>query len=84
MPEIERDRRQKGAPTGALWQWENMTVWAFTWSEIIAQAKEELALVREHLNRKSRELSVSDYLRESFPEILENLDATSEPQSPEA
>lgn len=71
--EIERDRKQKDKPHGCLWDWENMTVWAFEWSEIITKAREEMQLVREHLKKKSEELTVSDYLRENFPEILEGL-----------
>jgi hypothetical protein len=50
-----------------------MTVWAFEWSEMITRAREELQLVRDHLQKKSKELTVSDYLKENFPEILENL-----------
>ncbi|MDQ2977531.1 MAG: ATP-binding protein [Acidobacteriota bacterium] len=68
--EIQRDREQKDKPVGCLWEWENMTVWAFQWSEIIARAREEMHLVRQHLQRKSEELSVSEYLRKNFPDIL--------------
>jgi hypothetical protein len=50
-----------------------MTVSAFKWSEIITRATEEMQLVRDHLKRKSEELTVSDYLRQDFPEILETL-----------
>jgi hypothetical protein len=68
--EIQEDRHQKSTPHGCLWEWDNMTVWAFEWNEIIAQAREELQLVREHLKTKSSELSVSDYLREEYPQIF--------------
>ena len=68
--EIDRDRNQKDAPHGRLWVWDNCTVWAFEWSELISRAKEEMQLVRDHLERTSTELSVSEYLRENFPEIL--------------
>lgn len=68
--EIERDRTQKARPHGLLWEWDNMTVWAFEWSELITRAKEEMHLVREHLQRKSQELSISEYLRENFPDVL--------------
>ena len=71
--EIERDRQQKDKPHGCVWEWDNMTVWAFEWSEIIARAKEEMILVRDHLKRKSQELTVSKYLSENFPDILESL-----------
>jgi hypothetical protein len=71
--EIDRDRRQKNQPHGCLWLWDNMTVWAFSWSEIITKAKEEMQLVREHLRKKSEELTVSDYLRQNFPEVLDSL-----------
>jgi hypothetical protein len=50
-----------------------MTVWAVQWSEIIENAKQELRLVREHLHLKSEELSVSDYLKDNFPNILDEL-----------
>jgi hypothetical protein len=50
-----------------------MTVWAFNWSEIITNAKEEMTLVSQHLEKKSQELSVSDYLKENYPEIFESL-----------
>ncbi len=71
--EIEMDRRQKDKPHGCLWEWDRMTVWAFEWSEIITAAKDEMVLVREHLRRKSEELSVSDYLTENFPDVLATL-----------
>jgi hypothetical protein len=73
--EIARDRKQKNLPLGCLWQWDTMNVWAFEWSEIISDAREELQLVRNHLENKSKELSVSDFLRENFPEILSDLEA---------
>ena len=50
-----------------------MTVWAFSWGEIIASAKEEMTLVSQHLEKKSQELAVSDYLKENYPEIFEHL-----------
>jgi hypothetical protein len=71
--EIERDRNQKDKPHGVLYEWDNMTLWALEWSEIITNARSEMQLVREHLKRKSEELTISDYLKENFPEILENM-----------
>lgn len=68
--EISRDREQKDKDIGCLWEWDNMAVWAFEWSEIITRAKEEMQLVRNHLKLKTDELSISDYLRKNFPEIL--------------
>jgi hypothetical protein len=68
--EIEKDRSQVGKAHGVLWEWREMTVWAFTWSEIITEARDEMHLVNNHLEKKSQELSVSDYVRENFPEIL--------------
>jgi hypothetical protein len=68
--EIEMDRNQKDSPHGCLWQWDRMSVWAFEWSEIITTAKDEMVLVREHLRRKSDELSISQYLAENFPDVL--------------
>lgn len=77
--EIQRDREQKDKPFGCLWEWDHMTVWAFQWSEIITRAREEMQLVRQHLKKKSDELSVSDYLRENFPDILGNWNAIPSP-----
>jgi len=57
-----------------------MTVWAFEWSEIIAKAKDEMILVRDHLKRKSEELSVSKYLSENFPDILDSLNQKLAPE----
>ncbi|MBN2180372.1 MAG: ATP-binding protein [Sedimentisphaerales bacterium] len=71
--EIEKDRNQKDKKIGVLYDWSNMTVWAFNWSEIITNAKEEMTLVSQHLEKKSQELSVSDYLKENYPEIFESL-----------
>lgn len=71
--EIDRDRKQKDKPHGCVWEWDNMTVWVFEWSEIIAKAREEMVLVRDHLKRKSQELTVSQYLTENFPDILDSL-----------
>jgi hypothetical protein len=71
--EIERDRNQKNLPHGCLYQWDEMSVWAFEWSEIITKARDEMLLVRDHLKRKSEELTVSQYLKENFPDILETI-----------
>jgi len=71
--EIEKDRKQKEKKFGILWDWPNMTVWAFTWGEIVAGAREEMTLVSKHLEKKSEELAISDYLKENYPEIFENL-----------
>jgi hypothetical protein len=71
--EIEDDRNQKNRQHGCLDEWDEMRVWAFEWSELISNAREEMQLVREHLQRTSEELSVSDYLRENFPDILGKL-----------
>jgi len=50
-----------------------MTLWALEWSEIIANARAEMQLVRDHLKQKSEELTLSDYLRENFPEVLSSI-----------
>lgn len=77
--EIERDRNQKDKPHGVVYEWESMTLWALEWSELIANAKTEMQLVRDHLKRKSEELTISDYLRETFPDVLDSL---KDPESP--
>lgn len=78
--EIERDRNQKDKPHGVLFEWDNMTLWALEWSEIVANARAEMQLVRDHLKQKSAELTLSDYLRENFPEVLSSIRAkTSSP-----
>jgi hypothetical protein len=52
-----------------------MTVWALSWGEIIGRARTDMQLVREHLEQKSRELSVSTYLQENYPDILPGVSA---------
>lgn len=71
---VEKDRHQKNLEHGIVWQGENMNVWAFEWSEIITKAKEEMSLVRDHLETKTKELSVSEYLRKDFPDILNDIE----------
>jgi hypothetical protein len=66
-------RQQKDKPHGCTYEGENMTIWAFEWSEIISKAREEMQLVKDHLQKKSTELTVSEFLRDSFPDILESL-----------
>ena len=56
-----------------LWSFENMDVWAFEWSEIISRSREELHLVRQHLDMKYKELSVSEYLRDNYPEVFADI-----------
>ena len=73
LDEIEFDRRQRGRPTGLAYEQEGLRVWVFRWGEIIERAREEMRLVRRHLENKSRELSVSEYLKENFPHILDDL-----------
>jgi hypothetical protein len=70
---VAKDRSQKGKEHGVLWQWDMMTVWAFEWSEIISRANEEMASVKQHLEKKTRELSVSEYLRHDFPDVLADI-----------
>lgn len=71
--QVDEDRNQAGRQSGVLYQWDNMTVWAFRWSEVIKRSHDELDLVSKHLERKSAELSVSSFLQENFPEILQDL-----------
>lgn len=75
--EIEDDRNQKDKIPGCLWEWTDMTVWTFKWSEIIARSKEEMQLVRDNLKIKSEQLSISNYLKENFPDILSSLQGPS-------
>ena len=70
---VSKDRHQKGLEHGVVWQGDNMIVWALEWSEIIAKAKEEMSFVREHLEVKTKELSVSEYLRRDFPDIFSDI-----------
>jgi hypothetical protein len=58
--EIERDRNQKDKPHGVLFEWDDMTLQALEWSEIIANARAEMQLVRDHLKQKSEELTLSE------------------------
>jgi hypothetical protein len=55
-----------------------LTVWALEWSEIVAKARAEMQLVRDHLKRKSEDLTISEYLKENFPDILEGLTKANE------
>jgi hypothetical protein len=71
--EIERDRCQKDRLHGCAYDWGDLRVWVVKWSEVIQQARDEMALVRDHLKKKSEEISVSDFLRENFPDILAEL-----------
>jgi hypothetical protein len=73
--EIELDRRQKNKEVGCVAEYHNMTVWALSWGEIIGRARTDMQLVREHLEQKSRELSVSTYLQENYPDILPGVSA---------
>ena len=68
--EIEAHRRQKDKPVGLVAEYDNAAVWIFTWGEVIDRARSEMRLVSEHLEAKSKELSVSKYIQESFPEVL--------------
>jgi hypothetical protein len=71
--QVDEDRHQKDRESGILFLWPNMTVWAFRWSEIARRSTDELNLVSKHLERKSSELSVSKFLQESFPDVLQSL-----------
>jgi len=70
---VEENRNQANREPGVLFQWRGMTVWALKWSEVIQHSRDELHLVSKHLERKSKELSVSTFLRENFPSVLEGL-----------
>ncbi len=71
--DLDSERKQDKKPFGQLLDFGTVRVWAFSWGEIIDRARDEMALVREHLKRRSIELSVSDYLKKNFPNILDNL-----------
>ena len=71
--EIELQRRQKNKEHGCVSEYESMTVWVLSWGELISRARAEMRLVREHLDQKSRDLSVSKYLQENFPDILQRV-----------
>jgi len=71
--QIDEDRKQKDKKVGCLFEWDNMTIWAFEWSEIIARAKEEMQFVRNNLKMKTEQLGVSEYLKKNYPDILQPL-----------
>ena len=79
--EVQLDREQERTPFGCTHSWPEMRIWVFKWSELISRAKQEMQLVRKNLNRKSKELTVSEYLSEYFPEILKNIETRSEESS---
>jgi hypothetical protein len=68
-PEVERQRRQSGRAFGCVLQNPGLSQWVFTWGEIIDRAKEEMLLVRQHLELKSREFSVADYVQHRLSQI---------------
>jgi hypothetical protein len=72
-PELDVQRRQKNKAHGCVGEYENVTVWVLTWGEIIQRARTEMALVRAHLEQKSKELSVSEYLQKNFPEVMKRV-----------
>ena len=72
---VDEDRHQDDRQAGILYTWPNMTVWAFRWSEVIRRQRDELTLVTKHLERKSSELSLSEFLQDNFPEVLQSLAA---------
>ena len=72
--EAEFERNQEGRPAGCVLESKNLTVWALVWSEVITRARDEMHLVQEHLQTKSQELTVSEYLRSNFPDILEQIE----------
>ena len=72
----EDERHKDNLPVGCIDSWENMKLWVFSWADVIARAQEEMRLVKQHLRDKSTELSVSEYLRTNFPEILDSLEMT--------
>lgn len=67
---IEAERQQEGREFGCVSQYPQMRVWAFSWGELVDRANGEMRLVRQHLEQKSRELSVSKYLQQNFPDVL--------------
>lgn len=71
--EIDDVRHQKGTPHGCLLELDGMTIWAFEWSELITAARDEMKLVRDHLQKTTEGLSVSEYIRKNFPDILGSL-----------
>jgi hypothetical protein len=73
--EVERQRKQKAYPFGCVLDGEGLRQWVFAWGEVIDRARQEMLLVRQHLELKSQELSASDYLRERFPEAFEKMTA---------
>jgi hypothetical protein len=68
--EIEEERNQKNRPHGCVADYENVTVFGYTWGELIEKARDDMKLVRQHLERKSQEMNVSEYLRQNFPDIV--------------
>jgi methyl coenzyme M reductase subunit C len=75
-PDSEDERLKDTLPVGCIDSWENMKLWVFSWADVIARAREEMQLVKQHLRHKSAELSVSEYLQTHFPEILDTLQMT--------
>lgn len=73
--EAEFERAMDNMPYGCLLDKDQITLWAFSWSEVIDKARREMQLVKDHLALKSQELTASDYLKETFPSILAQINA---------
>jgi hypothetical protein len=73
--EVERQRRQSGRAFGCVLENPGLRQWVFTWGEIIDRARDEMLLVRQHLELKSQEFSASEYIQQRFPALAKERDA---------
>lgn len=68
--DIEAERSQTGRQRGCVFDYKNVTVFVYSWGEIIDRARDEMRLVQQHLEKKSVELNIPAYMRENFPDII--------------
>jgi len=68
---VDMLRRQNDKPVGCVLNSGNVTVWVWSWGEIIDHARREMQLVTEMLEQKADELrSVTEYLHHTYPTIV--------------
>ena len=70
--EARRDARQRGRPEGIIYDDPelNVTVWAKTWGQIIAECKGRLAFFKKHLDYEADRETAKSYLQKAHEKYL--------------
>lgn len=68
--DAEFERGQTARDPACVYEKDNLTIWV-----VIDKARREMQLVRDHLQMNSEELTASEYLRESFLVIFDEIEA---------